>query len=169
MRKVLMLVAVLVLAFPLVGCGVLGGSGPGAKPEIGPGPGAKPEIGPGSGAKPEILIGTDKVPKESLQWIESQVRTKQVVRKTFGLWDVYVVAMGEQRTGGYAVKIDNTGFDSGKTWVIDVKFIEPAPGQMVTQALTYPYEVFAVPKGATAKVRLIDKNGRPTELQIKAG
>ena len=137
------------LALVLTGCGILGGSGP--------------------AAKPEILIGRDKVPKEALQWVETQTRTRQVVRKTFGSWDVYVIAMGEQRTGGYAVKIENAGFDSGKTWIVDVKFIEPAPGQMVTQALTYPYETFAVPKGVPAKVRLIDKNGQPIELQVKAG
>ena len=154
MRYIPRFTLILMVICLLAGCG--GGQKTGAKP----GNPATP---------PEILLGRDKVPKESLQWIESQTRTGQVVTKTFGTWDVYVVAMGEQRTGGYAVKIENSGLDSGKTWIIVVKFIEPAPGQMVTQALTYPYEAFAIPKGVPAKVRLIDKNGQPTELQIKAG
>ncbi len=172
-RFMVMLVVICLLA----GCGEgqktgakPGAPAPGAQPG-GPGPAIPPATLPASppATPPAILLGRDKMPKEALQWIESQTRTRQVVRKTFGTWDVYVVAMGEQRTGGYAVKIENAGFDSGKTWIIDVKFIEPAPGQMVTQALTYPYEAFAVPKGVPTKVRLIDKNGQPTELQIKAG
>ncbi|MEW6244465.1 MAG: protease complex subunit PrcB family protein [Bacillota bacterium] len=117
----------------------------------------------------EILIGLDRVPKEVASWIEEHHKSERgVFKKSVGTWDAYLIAMGEQRTGGYLVKIDNAGFDMGKTWIVDVVFEEPEPGQIVTMALTYPFEVFAVRQGTPVKVRLLSKTGEPSEMTVQS-
>ena len=58
---------------------------------------------------------------------------------------VLAVYMGEQRTGGYAIEI--TGVElSGDTLRVTVRQTRPAPGSMVTQALTQPFHMVQIPK-----------------------
>ncbi len=117
----------------------------------------------------DILIGFDSMPDEVASWVEEHDKSERgVFKKSFETWDAYLVTMGEQRTGGYLVKIDNAGFDSGKTWIVDVVFEEPEPGQIVTMALTYPFEVFAVRQGTPVTVRLLNETGEVTEMTVQS-
>lgn len=62
--------------------------------------------------------------------------------------ELWVVCLGERRTGGYSVFIKSAQFVDPRN--IDVVWVErtPAPGGMVTQALTAPYVVIKVERNA---------------------
>lgn len=71
---------------------------------------------------------------------------------------VIVLLLGERRTGGYAVGIDGVapigGARSPQTVEVTVSVSAPGPGDMVTQALTSPYELSAIPI-ASAQVTFV--------------
>ena len=56
-----------------------------------------------------------------------------------------VISLGERRTGGFGAEVLHTGVQEGKL-VIDYRETAPAPGMMVTQALTYPWVVVLIPR-----------------------
>lgn len=60
-----------------------------------------------------------------------------------GRW-MLVAAMGQKRTGGYGVGFSEATMD-GSELVIDVSVSSPAPDAMVTQALTTPCLIVALP------------------------
>lgn len=168
MKKQAVILACL-LALSMTGCS---GTAPGPEtkppaPTPAPGPAAPAEQQPPQAQQKEILIGLQQVPAEGAAWAESLKQESGVFRRTVGDWDLYMVAMGEQRTGGYAVELAEAGFSGGTEWLIDVRYQRPGPGDIVTQALTYPYLVFAVPKGIPAKVRLVDEGPEPRVLQVQ--
>lgn len=75
-------------------------------------------------------------------------------RVDFSSEDLLVAAMGMRSSGGYDITISRVelmtgGFTGGHAFV-DVVERTPAPGQMVTMALTSPIHVVKVPKGAIA-------------------
>jgi len=103
-----------------------------------------------------VLIGREKMPAgEILPWADSYFRTPGVYHKSFGNYRVYLIAAGEKPTGGHSVEIDQVALTPGSggtggtgavnRWIIDVVFKEPPPGAIVTQVLTYPYQLVAVP------------------------
>ena len=51
-----------------------------------------------------------------------------------------LVTYGKKRTGGYRVEITEVTVTSGKISV-EVVFKRPGPGEIVTQAITYPYDL----------------------------
>lgn len=72
----------------------------------------------------------------------------------FSTEQVLVAAMGTQPTGGYGIEISKVtlmtgGFTGGHAFV-EVTERRPAPGQIVTMALTSPIHVVRVPRGAIA-------------------
>lgn len=61
---------------------------------------------------------------------------------------VIVLLLGERRTGGYAVRIEDVRENRGEIEiVVDVE--RPEPGEVVTQALTSPYFVATIPASGT--------------------
>lgn len=75
-------------------------------------------------------------------------------RVDFSTEQVLVAAMGTQPTGGYGIEITKVtlmtgGFTGGHAFV-EVTETVPAPGQIVTMALTSPIHVVRVPRGAIA-------------------
>lgn len=173
MKKSIILALLLVLVIELLGgCSF---PGKGVKPPVTtPGTGAPGEQAPSDPSLPQpsfpkgetggqkksstdgVLIGKGKMPAgEILPWAESYLGTYGVYQKNFGNYRVYLIAAGEKPTGGYSVEIDQVGLTpgpggtggagGGNRWIIDVVFKEPPPGAIVTQALTYPYELVAVP------------------------
>lgn len=157
MKKLALTLACL-LALSMTACG---GQAPAPQPPA-PTPGPATEQTPAP-PQEEILIGQQQVPAEAAAWAESMKRERGAFRHSIGEWDVYVVTLGEQPTGGYAVEVAEAGFSAGTAWIVDVRYQRPGPGDIVTQALTYPYLVFVVPKGIPAKVRLV---GEGPEAQI---
>jgi hypothetical protein len=62
----------------------------------------------------------------------------------FGSEQVVIVALGEQPTGGYWVRIDGLQ-QVGDTLYVQGTANRPAPDALVTQALTYPYAAVTIP------------------------
>ncbi len=54
-----------------------------------------------------------------------------------------ILNMGEKRTGGYSITVDSVREIDGKIHV-KVKEIGPGPGDLVTQAFTYPYAIVKI-------------------------
>lgn len=56
-----------------------------------------------------------------------------------------LVYLGEHRSGGYRVEIDQIRKE-GNIMVVQVSRRSPGPGEMVTMAFTYPMQVITLPK-----------------------
>ncbi|MGA9477029.1 MAG: protease complex subunit PrcB family protein [Desulfobacterales bacterium] len=71
------------------------------------------------------------------------------------------IQMGQKPTGGYGIELaePNATFSGGEA-LIRLRWIEPAPGAMVTQILTSPCLIIALPKGAYEKIAITDENGK---------
>lgn len=72
-----------------------------------------------------------------------------------------LAASGEKNTGGYSIKI--YGARSSEDGNIDVFVTEtqPRPGDMVTQALTYPYDIKVIkPSENVNAIRFLDSRGK---------
>ncbi|OCB69879.1 PrcB C-terminal [Flavobacterium glycines] len=54
-----------------------------------------------------------------------------------------ILNMGEKPTGGYTITVDSV-IETDTNIVIKVKEINPEPGAMLTQNITYPYTVLKV-------------------------
>jgi hypothetical protein len=104
-------------------------------------PGEMPPIGDA----PDVLMGPHFEPSEAvLQWFASHLAQRGAYVKTFDGWRVVLVAAGEKPTGGYLVEVEQLGKSAGEKWILDVRFVSPAPGDMVTEAITYPYIALAI-------------------------
>jgi len=93
--------------------------------------------------KPDDPINDREWPAEIEEWIENS-------RETFGgqtrIYEdkLYIlVTYGERPTGGYTVEITDIA-DEGDKLVVTAHFTEPGEDEMVTQALTYPYDLAQV-------------------------
>jgi protease stability complex PrcB-like protein len=72
------------------------------------------------------------------------------------------VRLGEQRTGGHAIRITRIARD-GPTLTLRCEIVAPREGAIVTQALTFPVQTVSVEEGLVRGVRvarLIDQTGR---------
>jgi len=121
----------------------------------------------GDGQDPNALTPEGYEPTEEEQaWIDEHTATAGVWVKEFGDYRFVLVTMGEKPTGGYAVDINEIATSNGD-WVIDVEFVSPAPGDMVTQALTYPYTFVKVKGEGGVKVRDVTGRGEPVEMAVE--
>lgn len=59
--------------------------------------------------------------------------------------EVYLVAMGEQNSGGYSIKVESVK-ETKKEVVINIVSIKPGKECMTTSVMTYPYQLFLIPK-----------------------
>ncbi len=57
-----------------------------------------------------------------------------------------VISAGQRSTGGYQLLIADVAKQANGTWVVKTTEKKPAAGQMVTQVLTYPTIVIALPE-----------------------
>lgn len=75
----------------------------------------------------------------------------------FTRYIVVAVFTGEQPTGGYSVEIlsvENGGSQTKEQGAIaiTVRYRQPKAGELVTEALTYPYHMIRIPKLDVSKV-----------------
>lgn len=85
----------------------------------------------------------DQLPADIQAWIEvSREKFQAQTRKDNGFLYI-LVTYGEKPTGGYAVEITGVA-EKADRLVVTVKFAEPGPDDMVTQALTYPYDLMII-------------------------
>lgn len=91
---------------------------------------------------PPAPPGQDKQPLPAAvqAWVEDSRTMFLAQSRTVGDTRYLLVTYGEKPTGGYAVEIGEVVVANDKISV-PVRFKKPAPGEMVTQALTYPYDL----------------------------
>jgi hypothetical protein len=73
---------------------------------------------------------------------------------------VVFIQMGQKPTGGYGIELAEpyATVNDGEA-LIRLRWIEPAPGSIVTQILTSPCLIISLPKGAYEKITITDENG----------
>ncbi len=85
----------------------------------------------------------EELPEEIKAWIEDS-RDKFGGRARVHNGLLYIlVTYGEKPTGGYIVEIDELE-KQNDTLVVTAEFTEPGEDEMVTQAITYPYDLAVV-------------------------
>jgi len=95
-------------------------------------------------APPTPAPGPEKPRPEVIQaWIEDSRTIFLGQSKELDGTLYLLVTYGEKPTGGYVVEIGDVIVAADKV-TVPVRFKKPAPGDMVTQALTYPYDLEAV-------------------------
>lgn len=150
MKKLVMVLLATALLFGLAGCA--------QEPAADPG---EPD-----GGATGIVVGYEPAGEE-ITWVDSHTAEAGVWVKDFGDYRLVLITMGEKPSGGYAVEIDEAAAPED-SYVIDVRFVEPEPGSMVTTALTYPYTVVKVADDGCA-ISVRDVSGEePVELEITA-
>jgi len=104
------------------------------------------------GAFSGIRAPLNTVVTNEIQWTEvwgkHSVNEKQVEaapKIDFNKESVILAAMGEKRTGGYAIEVFAVE-DSAASYVVRVRTKAPKPGGFQLQALSAPFHIVAVPK-----------------------
>lgn len=99
--------------------------------------------------EPQVLVATSAAELAEASGVE-------VPERGDGL---YVAAhAGERPTGGHSVEVEAT--PEGSPTELRVSVSEPGPGDIVTQALTYPYAVVLVrPASPDASLSFVDGEG----------
>lgn len=81
---------------------------------------------------------------------------------------VVSISMGQRPTGGYNLTLaDKKVVVENETAMVRIDWIEPPPEAFVTQALTSPCLLLALPRGDYARLKIVDRNDRVRfELQV---
>ncbi|HAP31606.1 MAG TPA: hypothetical protein DCQ14_00915, partial [Firmicutes bacterium] len=122
----------------------LAGCGPQTTPAPPPAPPAVPAPAPLPAPAPAPLPappGLDEpLPAAVQAWVEESRNMFLAQSRKVGNTLYLLVTYGEKPTGGFVVEIGEVVVTADKISV-PVNFRKPAPDEMVTQALTYPYDL----------------------------
>ncbi len=88
-------------------------------------------------------IELEALPDEIEEWIEYSSTIWLGQARTIGDATYILVTYGEKPTGGYGVEIQEV-MEYQEEILVSVSFREPAEDEMVTQALTYPYDLYVI-------------------------
>ncbi|MFZ0727831.1 MAG: protease complex subunit PrcB family protein [Desulfobacterales bacterium] len=79
----------------------------------------------------------------------------------FAADNVVLIRMGQQPTGGYGIELaePQARLENGAA-MIRLRWIEPVPGTVSTQALTSPCLIVELPKGTYRKIVITDESGK---------
>ena len=83
------------------------------------------------------------LPDEIKNWVEFSKEVPLVQEKEYDGKRYVLITEGEKPSGGYAVEVIEV-VETAENLVVKVKSTKPAPGDMVTDALTYPYDLIIV-------------------------
>jgi len=130
----------MLIALLLAGCSTYPGPDPAPTPEPGPRDPADPskptyELN-GGFARPAY----DTLPAEIRNWVDNSRQIMLGQSRLFGNYLYILVTYGEKPTGGHEVRITDV-VETPEALVVKVDLVDPPPGQPVTQALTYPYDL----------------------------
>lgn len=132
--------SLLLITALLTGCAIRPGPGPAPAPEPGPpGPADPPKPAynlSGGFARPAY----DTLPVEIRNWVDNSRQIMLGQSRLFGNYLYILVTYGEKPTGGHHVNITNV-VETPEALVVKVDLLDPPPGQPVTQAFTYPYDL----------------------------
>ncbi len=102
--------------------------------------------------KPDETTLPDELPAEVEAWVEGSIDRFMAQTLEYEGLLYLLVTYGEKPTGGYVVEIIEIKEEEDKL-VVTAHFTEPAEDEIVTQALTYPYDL-----------AMIDDPGLPVEF-----
>lgn len=90
--------------------------------------------------EPDDVALPDELPAEVQSWIDAA--TNKFGGQSYVHEEILylLVTYGEKPTGGYSVEITDIKEDDEKL-IVTAYFTEPGEDEMVTQALTYPYDL----------------------------
>lgn len=80
------------------------------------------------------------LPEEIKSWVENSKMVPLAQERVVDGKRYVLITAGEKPTGGYAVTVEEVREVDDHLEVV-VRFTRPAPGQMVIQVLTYPYDL----------------------------
>ncbi|MFZ5596934.1 MAG: stalk domain-containing protein [Bacillota bacterium] len=80
------------------------------------------------------------------------------------------LSWGEKSTGGYSIKVESIEL-KGETLMVYYTLHSPGPGDMVTQAVTYPRDTVKIPAGKESfkEVQLVNGRGDADRIVFKVG
>lgn len=90
-------------------------------------------------------INPDTLSGDVKQWFQQNERKAGTYTLNANGRTYVLVAWGEKPTGGYSVRIEDVG-EGSAGMVVAVRLEAPQPGDVVTQAVTYPRDLVAVPE-----------------------
>jgi hypothetical protein len=94
---------------------------------------------------PLVLVDPEKAPDKVREVLTRSLGFECAQSLTVGDSTYLIVTRGEKPTAGYTVEIESA-VDNGYEIVVTVKYVDPAPGAIVAQVITYPHIVAAIPK-----------------------
>jgi hypothetical protein len=111
-----------------------------------------------------LVAGSDQLKRifiESIGRMPGQ--SPPVPAVDFDAEHVVTIQMGQKTTGGYGIELEPQATLNNGEVFIRLRWIEPAPGAIVTQILTNPCLIISLPKGAYEKIVITDENGNVRE------
>ena len=120
--------------------------------------------------EPQVLRVADEKQLENMfrQMGAAQVGTLSdpSLKVDFSDEEVLLISMGQQRTGGYRLSLhmDRAVVSNGRT-KLSLNWTQPSSDDMVTQALTDPCIMMALPKSGSSRILVVDQFG---ELKLEA-
>ena len=73
---------------------------------------------------------------------------------------VVLVSMGQQRTGGFRISLDQAqAVVAGEVARIKLKWTRPSADDMVAQVLTHPCILLSLPEGGYSRIAVFDQHG----------
>ncbi len=87
----------------------------------------------------------DSLPAEVRSWAQEKSRRRGEYVKHWGDRTYLLVAWGEKPTGGYTVRVEEVA-RGRRGEVVLVRLTAPQPGDVVTEALTHPFDLVRTPR-----------------------
>lgn len=84
--------------------------------------------------------GLEDIPEEILDWIELSKEIPMVQEREYQGQRYLLITEGAKPTGGYAIEVTNVTQEE-ESLIIHVQSKEPGPEDLVTQAITYPFDL----------------------------
>jgi len=79
----------------------------------------------------------------------------------FSRYGVLLIAMGQQRTGGYGITLSAQPLVSqGDVAILQIEWQEPSPDMMVIQMLSSPCLLVKVPRGSYSRIQVVDQRNQ---------
>lgn len=113
-------------------------------------------VNSGSSEEGVKVLRTSRAFEESMESILGSEKTQRLLKQVD--WDteqIVLIFAGEKPTGGFSVDVRRIVAVDRQRLEIEAKLKKPAPGQMVTMALTTPYTMLKMRKEvASIKVKI---------------
>jgi hypothetical protein len=170
MKYILKLTTILALAALLGGCaGVSAKTGDQSKPTDKPVSDVIAKPGKDNQGITVNKISFEELSEENIpEFLKDKVESSKTQRGyIYEEKDGYfyiVIFSGEKSTGGYSIKVISIEDNEGKTNIM-VEETSPNKGDMVTQAITYPYTAIKV-TGITPNINIFNKDGSASNYPL---